>query len=107
MLGLLMTAALAASPAGSGLIADGTEVVAARQTLDLGKGHHLEAIALSRKGDGPSGFVSSRAVVYSANCHVAFAQEFEGSPSTRFSTTVLGKERLLVLTTFYPEGSVC
>jgi len=107
MIGLLAGVALAASADSSCLAADPADLVVERKAIDLGAGEQLEAVSVSRRGDGTLGFEASRLVIYSAGCQVVFEQRFGDTTEAHFALTRLGGQPVLVLSAVAPGGSAC
>lgn len=105
MLELFLAAALTAAAPASCLPADPADVVVERQVLERGAAGPLEAYSVSRRGDGPQGYESSRIVIYAADCRVRYEQVFDGALETHFTRTRLGDQPVLLSTTLTPGGS--
>jgi hypothetical protein len=107
MLPLLLglTLAAASAPASCSAV-DPSEQFIERKTLH-GRHDNFVAVSSARRGDGFLGFVSSQVTIYGANCAIVFDQRFSDTVQTRFTNTKLGKQPILILTTFEPGGSGC
>jgi hypothetical protein len=105
MLQFFFAAAMATAVPSSCLPADPADVVVERQVLDRGASGPLEAYSVSRKGDGPLGYESSRVVIYAADCRVLYQQVFANTIETRLMRAKLGDQPVLVSTTMTPGGS--
>ena len=105
MLVFLLAATVAVADPKSCLPADPADLVVERLLLDRGAAGPLEAYSVSRRGDGPQGYESSRIVIYAADCRVRYQQVFDGALETHFTRSSLGKQPILLSTILTPGGS--
>ncbi|MEJ2817957.1 hypothetical protein [Caulobacter sp. CCG-8] len=106
MFALLLAAALTVStPTASCLPVDPADLVVERQVLKRGTAGPLEAYSVSRRGEGPLGYESSRVVIYAADCRILYEQVFDGALETHFTPIKLGDQSLVMSTTMSPGGS--
>jgi len=107
MIGLIISAATAATPLAACYVANKDDVVVERLQLQLPHGHKLQAVSVSHHGDGPLGFDASQVFIYTSSCQIAYAQRFDGAMETRFDDVRLGDQPILVLTSYQLGGSGC
>jgi hypothetical protein len=106
MLELFLAAALIVAEPAACLPVDPADVVVEHRVLDRDGQQPLQVYAVSHRGeDGPFGYVSSRLVIYGADCSVRHLQMFDGAVETHFKAAKLGERSVLVVTTMYPGGS--